>query len=365
MASFFSRCWRVLALCAATVVLHYLALAWLAAQISPLPGNLPKAAPPISAQLRLTLPAHVPDLSAAPVARALAKSSPRPAAPAALTESEPAPTPEDSASVPSMPVASVTKMDVADAAPPASLVTAAPEPAPAPEPALTTHRYNVNLPPSAEFVLDVKRIDPDGTVWNGVGAMSWRVDGGNYTMSVEAGLDLLVTRINLLVLTSEGQIDDSGIAPVTATEKRRGRALTATHFQRKERRITFSASEQSYPLLAGAQDKATLPFQLAGIGRADVNQLHGDIDMFVGEDKDANMFRFNLVGEEELDTRMGRLVTWHLSRPPKPGSYSSRLDIWLAPSRGWYPVQIRNTEANGAVTTQSVSNMSTFESSGR
>jgi hypothetical protein len=133
--------------------------------------------------------------------------------------------------------------------------------------------------------------------------------------------------------------------------------MTATHFNRDNSAITFSASEKSYPLVPGAQDKATVPFQLAGIGRADVNQFSGHIDMMVGEDKDASMYRFELVGEDEIDTGVGRLVTWHLTRPPKPGTYSSRLDVWLAPSVGWYPVQIRNTEGNGAVTTQTVSSI--------
>jgi hypothetical protein len=224
--------------------------------------------------------------------------------------------------------------------------------------------YRVELPPSADMDVDVRRVDADGTAWSGAGAISWQQDGSSYKATLEAGLSLLVTRVNLLVISSEGQIDDHGIAPVTATEKRKGRSLTATHFNREQQRITFSASERAYPLLPGTQDKATLPFQLAGIGRADVNQFSGDIDLFVGEDNEANVFRFKLIGEDELDTKMGRLQTWHLSRPPKPGTYSSQLDIWLAPTQGWYPVQIRNTEANGAVTTQSVSRITVTASRG-
>ena len=199
--------------------------------------------------------------------------------------------------------------------------------------------------------------------WTGAATMAWHTDGGSYKASVEAGVSLLVTRLNLLVLRSEGAIDDHGIAPDRVTEKRARRAETATHFNRSgdggERAgtISFSASERSFPLLAGAQDKATVPFQLAGIGRADVNQFGGDIDIQVGEDKAASLFRFQLVGEDELNTKMGKLVTWHLTRPPMPGTYSSRLDIWLAPGMQWYPVQIRNTEASGALTTQTVSNI--------
>lgn len=218
-------------------------------------------------------------------------------------------------------------------------------------------RYKVNLPPSATFEMTVDRVDADGTKWTGAATMTWHTDGSRYQASVEAGVSLLITRINLLVLRSEGMIDDYGIAPVTATEKRTRRAETATHFNRDAGTITFSASERSFPLLVGAQDKATVPFQLGGIGRADVNQFGSDIDIQVGEEKEATMFRFQLIGEEEIETKTGKIVTWHLSRPPKPGSYSSKLDIWLAPGLNWYPVQIRNTEASGALTTQTVSNI--------
>ncbi|OYO32006.1 DUF3108 domain-containing protein [Janthinobacterium sp. PC23-8] len=229
---------------------------------------------------------------------------------------------------------------------------------PAPQPAVEqARRYKTNVPASAEFDLQVDRRDADGTKWTGVAAMSWQNKGDHYSLSLEVGLSMLITRINLLVLTSEGLIDASGVAPVKATEKRRGRSQTATHFDAAGQTIRFSATTATVPWQEGAQDKASLPFQLAAIGRADVTQLAGNIDILVGEEKEATVFRFQMVGEETLDTSMGRLQTWHLRRPPKPGSYSSQLDIWLAPAMQWYPVQIRNTEANGALTTQTVSKL--------
>jgi len=117
---------------------------------------------------------------------------------------------------------------------------------------------------------------------------------------------------------------------------------------------SFSATQAAYPLAPGAQDKASVPLQLAAIARGDPGQLAGDIEIQVGQDRDASVYRFVVLGEEEIDTRLGKLRTLRLSRPPKPGSYSARLDIWLAPDHGWYPVQICNIEANGAVTTQTV-----------
>jgi hypothetical protein len=205
--------------------------------------------------------------------------------------------------------------------------------------------------------MDVDRVDADGTRWSGEAALGWRVSPGGYRIQVEVGIRLLFTRVNLLVLTSEGATGDDGFEPARMTEKRRGRALTATHFNRQEATITFSATQNKYALAPGTQDKASVPLQLAGIARADPNQLSGNVDILVGEDRDASLFRFVLLGQEDIDTKAGKLRTWHLSRPPKPGSYNSRLDVWLSPERGWYPVRIRNTEASGAVTTQTVNNI--------
>ena len=279
--------------------------------------------------------------------------------------------------LPALPVVDLPQVIVPDAPAPLQVAPVAPSapenPAPATAlaqlPAITppaeaaapppvveqARRYKTDVPASADFDLQVDRRDADGTKWTGVAAMSWQNKGDSYRLSLEVGLSMLITRINLLVLSSEGAIDASGIVPAKATEKRRGRAQTATHFNAADQTIRFSATTATAPWQQGAQDKASLPFQLAAIGRADVSQLAGNIDILVGEEKEATVFRFQMVGEETLDTDMGRLQTWHLRRPPKRGSYSSQLDIWLAPSLQWYPVQIRNTEANGALTTQTVS----------
>jgi hypothetical protein len=254
---------------------------------------------------------------------------------------------------------------------PAPAVSAPPPAAPAPAPAAETpapaepaapaapemRRYKVDMPPPASITLDVARTDKDGTEWSGEALLAWQLNDDTYKIQVEAGIRVVFTRVNLVVLHSEGAVAASGFAPIKMTEKRRGRSLTATHFNWGQNKVTFSASQAAYPLVPGAQDKASVPLQLSAIARGDVKQLSGDIDIFVGEDRDAAVYRFNVVGQEEIDTGLGKLQTWHLTRPPQPGSYKSTLDIWLAPQHGWYPVRIRNTEANGAVTTQTVNNI--------
>lgn len=365
----FSRFRRTLVLCAATAALHFVTIGWFATRLGAQPATSLK---PAVATVRLPLPekkaSGTPPPDIAPGLPAAPPPRPRKAKPVPLPQPDAAVALAPASGAVADPLAGVEQ---AVAALPVPQVEPPAEPQPVAQAEAgnkeqqgtsleqaSTRRYKVNIPPSAVFDLDLSRTDAKGANWSASGKMVWQTDGSTYKVTVEAGLAMLVARVNLLELNSEGEIDDAGIAPHKFTEKRRGRAMTATHFQRNDGRITFSASERSYPLLAGAQDRASVPFQLAAIGRANVNQLGGDIDILVGDNRDAAIYRFQLVGEEEIDTKMGRLVTWHLARPPKPGSYSARLDIWLAPSLHWFPVQIRNTEANGALTTQTVSNIS-------
>ncbi|WP_429205962.1 DUF3108 domain-containing protein [Massilia sp. UYP11] len=325
---------------AATLLTRVLPAATPPAPPPPAPLPVPDAGPPPLPVIpplpaELGMPAQAGDIT--PDVHAAADGAPAgagiaPAAPAPPPETTAAPTP----SVPETP------------APPA-------EPAAPAVPEI--RRYQVDMPPPATITLDVARTDKDGAEWSGEAMLAWQFNDDTYRIQVEAGIRVVFTRVNLVVLHSEGAVAATGFAPIKMTEKRRGRSLTATHFNWGENKLTFSASQAAYPLAPGAQDKASIPLQLSAIARGDPKQLSSDIDILVGEDRDASVYRFKLVGQEEIDTRLGKLHTWHLTRPPLPGSYKSTLDIWLAPQHGWYPVRIRNTEANGAVTTQTVNNI--------
>ena len=371
-ASFFSSPRRRTVVFVAVIgALHYMALEWLTSRASMVPLR-PDGAQVVSMAL-LAAPPEPQPLPVPPPPPELPVPKPRLPPPPPLTDLPSSESAQLTAPASEAPPGPVTPAPPAAGAPaitapaPAPAVAEVPAPAPAPPPPAVeqARRYKTNAPASAQFDLHVDRRDADGTKWQGVASMAWDNRGDTYQLKLEVGLSMLITRINLLVLTSEGLIDGTGIVPVTATEKRKGRAQTATHFNRDSKLITFSATTATAPWQEGAQDKASVPFQLAAIGRADVNQLAGNIDILVGEEKEATVFRFQLVGEEELDTRMGRLVTWHVRRPPKPGTYSSQLDIWLAPSMQWYPVQIRNTEASGALTTQTVTKISVNDATGK
>jgi hypothetical protein len=376
-----------------TVVLHVLVFRWFAHQVGHMPDRIARVAPPaLEAELInaprppppppvpppqpvLVVP-PVPEVRLVPVEAAAAPPGPDAGTPAATASDAPAPalTPESDALAAAGSAERQSGQDGAAAGAgtvqsnqDAKQATAAQVQAQAqadtaakPPPAAPAARhYKVNMPPSADITLDVARTDANGTKWSGDALLSWRVTPSRYRVQVEAGIRVMFAHVNLLTLVSEGTVGDEGFVPTLMTEKRRGRSMTATHFNRQDGTLTFSASAAKYPLVPGAQDKASVPLQLAAIARGDSKQLSGNIDILVGEDRDASVFTFTVAGQEQIDTRLGRIATWHLVRPPKPGSYNSRLELWLAPAYGWYPVQIRNVEASGAVTVQTVKTIET------
>ena len=234
---------------------------------------------------------------------------------------------------------------------PPAPVPESPPPPPAPKTLVTLP------PPSASYLLQVVRTEPNvANPYYGAGEIRWEHDENSYHMHLEVGVDLLFATIRLYNMDSEGSLGDTGIKPKTMTETRRGRSATATHFNYDTHSISFSASTAVIAMTDGAQDRATIMMQLASIGNADPSQFQAgkEITIQVAEDKDAPAFQFVVVGQETIDTKLGQIDTWHIVRPPRPGVYSARLDIWVAPELNWLPIQIRNTEVNWAITTQTI-----------
>jgi len=234
---------------------------------------------------------------------------------------------------------------------------AVPETKPA-EPAAV--HYETKPPPSAELKYDVKALNK-GQTYYGSGKITWQTDGGSYTINGEAG----ALFISALDFKSEGEINDFGVAPVLYTEKKFRKSATNTHFHRERNTITFSASTNSYPRSGGEQDRASIVWELASIGRGDAGKMvpGGVIDLFVAGDRDAETWRFQILGQEEITVGTGTVTTWHLARKPQQGSYEKTLDIWLAPQQQWYPVKLRYTENNGDYLDMSLSKLKRLDAS--
>lgn len=203
-----------------------------------------------------------------------------------------------------------------------------------------TH-YDTDPPPTARLEYDVLASYNQMPV-HGYGTLDWKTDGKTYRLDGRAE-DFLFTFLNF---SSSGSVDEWGVSPELYTEKRMRRAATNTHFNRERNIINFSSSAETYPRTGGEQDRASLIWQLSAIGRGDATRFRAEavIDLFVAGVRDGELWRVQVLGQEEIRVPAGTLQTWHVVRMPKPGSYDQRIDIWFAPARDWYPVRLRYTD---------------------
>ena len=369
---------RWLALLALSVLLHWIALTMTTEGFGSL-GPPAARRPQVMTATLSASPAARPAASEASVA---APASPepvkplppgkrglRPKAPAA-TPANPAPAAAENATAAMVPAAGeATALTSAPSLPPGAAgnaavetdvgATAIPkaEAAPAAQPTAATPqvgdvasterapRYTVNLPPAVSLEYEV-RYATRGNITRGSSKIDWQPTEGGYAIRGE------VTKFGFALSSfrSEGAIDDAGIAPTLYAEKNARRSETNTHFQRKAAPvISFSAATDTFPLLTGAQDRASILWQLSGIARGDRQAFvpGAVLDVFVAGVRDAEHWLINIIGEETVTLDTGEARAWHLVRTPRAGTYDKRIDIWLAPEQQWYPVKLRYTEVNG------------------
>jgi hypothetical protein len=200
-------------------------------------------------------------------------------------------------------------------------------------------RYHVRLPEPALLTYDVVR-QPAGGAAAPAGAahLSWRTDGDRYLLDLDGPLGRL---------HSEGASGDAGIVPRRAREDTDAGPLV-TDFDGDGHRVLFRAAGTESPDNVGIQDRASVLMQLAGIGLAAPDQLTESVDIVVAGARDLRIARFRVLGQEDVATATGTLNAWHLAELAAPGV--ARLDVWLAPERGWLPVRLRIDDGSASVT---------------
>jgi hypothetical protein len=363
---------RWIVLCLATATLHLGALNWADQQLSRPPLARTSAAP-VQVRLRpapptpTATPARVltPPTAASPPASPLPSPLPRPMPgpmpkparrPAITSAAPPAPTPTplpEPTPAPA-PVATPTPLPTPAAAPETASATptlaeATPTPTPAPAERTDNKTFRANPLPSMELkylVRKAKNGDDTGGGTEGSGSIRWQNLGQQYRIDGDAKI-LFFT---LFSFQSEGEITPNGIAPLLYSEKRGTRSRTNTHFQRGKNVISFSASTREFPRPEGAQDRASMLWQLAAIGSADNENLstNSAIEFVVAGEKDADAWQFKLVGTENLPLEGRAMPAWHFVRTPASGSFGSKIDVWLSPQHEWAPVRIIQTEGDGS-----------------
>ncbi len=341
------RRWGVVAL--AALFAHGVAVVWVARSHQVM-------WPPAPEQVLPTLllqpePVHPP----APPAPAPAAAKPRPPAP--RPHPQPAPVP---AQVPPMP-------DMTNTEPSESELTSAGAQASADTGMVTDLGAEQPGPPSGPppgpgFALPPSATLHYATYVNGVrnenGVIRWATDGKTYTLAVEIPLPLF---FGALAFRSIGDVDAFGLAPLRYEEVRGRRQPDVTTFHRTVDPspasgtpggpvITFTRTPSVLPMPSGVQDRFSVFLQLTGLGLGDPSRLSRPgvtLNMPVADTDSVEFARVQHVGEDMVDTPDGTVRAEHFVRLPRREGDARRVEIWLAPERGWLPVRLRQTEPNG------------------
>jgi hypothetical protein len=198
-----------------------------------------------------------------------------------------------------------------------------------------------SVPPSAELQYD--------TFYNGVrnapGTIHWTSSAKGYEMIVSVPLPF----VGPFVYSSHGRIDAFGLAPDQYSEKRGHRAEDIAIFNRPEKKIGFTRTPDTLRLPDGAQDRFSMVMQLASLVRGDPSAYKPGVtrQFFVVDNNSGENWPVETIGDETIRTDQGYLETRHFKRLPRHDGDLRRIDVWLAPSLGWLPARIVQTEPNG------------------
>ncbi len=201
--------------------------------------------------------------------------------------------------------------------------------------------YRTRLPPPATLRYQVR-----SGFLRGTGEIRWRREGEGYGIVLEAR----IAGLTLLKWSSDGRIDEAGLAPTRFLDQRARRAPQAANFQRESGKVTFSGPPAEWPLYAGMQDELSWMIQLAGIAAAEPALLvdSGHITLVVvGARGEARVWNVRYAGRENVETASGTIHAVKLVRD-RDGPYDRSYEIWLDPANGYLPAHVTRRNADGS-----------------
>jgi len=219
--------------------------------------------------------------------------------------------------------------------PAAAAPSAAADAVPAAGGGIALPAYATRVPPAATLRYVLQRGGASG-----LAELRWRPADGRYALTLDSAGSGLPQQGS----ASAGGLDAHGVAPERYTESRRGRDQRAVNFQAGSGRITYSQPSLQHDWLPGAQDRLSWMLQLPSVLEAEppLREPGSELRLYVvGTRGDAEVWTFDVLGRETLDTPAGAVPgALHLRRSPRR-PYDVQVDVWLDPARHHLPVQLR------------------------
>lgn len=232
--------------------------------------------------------------------------------------------------------------------PPPAVEVAQPTPAPTP---VTSSEVTgeSGLPPSA-FATPVSAkhlykvtVSQKGSIYRGNAEAMLQHDGEKYALSLSAS-QLLYS----ITWKSTGLLSPQGFMPERFSDKRTLKSEVAAHFDRHAGKIVFSSNTPQAELEAGAQDRISIIWQLAGLLAAEPARYPPGTTLSIqtADDREAQTWVFTVNEPETLNLENGSQVALRLTRNPRR-EFDRKIELWFAPAMGYLLVRFRQTQTSG------------------
>ena len=160
------------------------------------------------------------------------------------------------------------------------------------------------------------------------------------------GLALLLFKRAKIKVQSEGTVTSGGLQPERfeyGLINDPGNNVSATFdWRAHELHMTFDGSDKTIPLAPGTQDRISVMYQFMFLPRNRLKLL----EFAFTNGKKIEPYRYELAGNEQLDTPLGKLNTLHLVKHRDPGENGA--EVWLAADRNMFPVKLLILENDGS-----------------
>ena len=302
---------------------------------------IPKPKRPVAPEIRAQA---APELIAEPVPQELLQEAPPTPTPdaQALADAREAEKDEAAASSAALAAAATASSPIA---PSSAALPALPQ---------TTAVTAMALPGSAELKYKATGLFK-GLTYHANTELAWFHDGASYNVRMTLSAFL----VGSFVWSSAGQVGAQGLAPTRFAEKKR--TEVAAHFEPDKGQIIFSANTPSAPWIQGAQDRATVFIQMAGMLAGDPSAFPtgSSLSIYTVGPRSADVWTFVVEPVEVVSLPAGDMPALKLVRKPRD-EYDNKVELWLAPSLGYLPVRSKVTQADGAFVDQQLSDVKRF-----
>lgn len=172
----------------------------------------------------------------------------------------------------------------------------------------------------------------------------WEFADGNYRirlMMETTGVAVMFKSIKI-EQESRGKLTSGGLQPERFVTRRNGAETNETiEFDWAGREAVLGRSGSRQPLADGVQDLLSFQYQLAYLPK-----VVDGTTLLVATARKIESYRFQLIGEEELETVAGVFKTLHVKVPTEHNT----TELWLALDRGLLPIKIRHIDRKGETT---------------